>query len=74
MQRVHEGLVNRLVQRGRREWQSPRKPHLAGLRAGTGKLTGNRGPEGRGHASLGELGGNVAAKLLQNEGAQHGHS
>ena len=31
MQRVHECLINRLVQRGRRQWQSSRQMDLAGL-------------------------------------------
>ena len=73
MQRVHEGLAYRLVQRGLRKQKSSRERNLARLCTSAGILAGNDGTDRPRNASLRELEGNVAGKLLQDEGPEYCH-
>ncbi len=74
MERVHERLAYRLVQRCLGKLKPPRQVDLAGLRAGAGKLVRNRCTDRPGNAPLCELGRNIAGELLQDECPQHSHT
>jgi len=67
MQRVHEGLAYRLVQRGLRKQKSSRERNLARLCTSAGILAGNDGTDRPKNASLRELEGNVAANCCKTK-------
>src|SRR3989442_2711617 len=73
MQRVHEGLANRLVQRCLLKRKPPRQLDLVGLCAEASNLVRKRCTDWPGNAPLCKLGRNVAGKLLQDECPQHSH-
>src|SRR2546423_783611 len=73
MQRVHEGLANRLVQRCLLKRKPPRQLDLVGLCAEASNLARKRCTDRPGNTPQCELGRNVTGKLLQDECPQHSH-